>query len=245
MYPDVPRTQVIVGSMNMGYISDTARDRTQQDLFRHKREPIPQGHSDGRQVLIDLGLVSPIDWSKIMDWSKIRRKRSKTRVRISSRKMISLTALAIREYSLMATRIKLWHKFLALAPLPQKYHHGRTQLSSQSQLLRTFEFVLHFLGCDTVTVSPNQIIIIIVIIIIIFFLFFIIIIILQWHIHLVKSRCQSAKYKKIIDPAIQRNEYFAHPENLLLAMISDYGPSTTHMRAGIASNNKGQSYRPQ
>ena len=25
---------------------------------------------------------------------------------------------------------------------------------------RTFEFVLHFVGCDTVTVSPNQIIII-------------------------------------------------------------------------------------
>ena len=78
MYPDIPRTQVIVGSMNMGYISDTARDRT-HDLFRPKREPIPLGHSDGRQVLIDLGLVSPIDWSKIMDRSKIRRECSKTR----------------------------------------------------------------------------------------------------------------------------------------------------------------------
>ena len=31
---------------------------------------------------------------------------------------------------------------------------------------RTFEYVLHFVGCDTVTVSPNQIIIIIIIIII-------------------------------------------------------------------------------
>ena len=60
MYPDVPRTQVIVGLKNMGYIFDTARDRT-QDLFRPKREPIPLGNSDGRQVLIDLGLVSPID----------------------------------------------------------------------------------------------------------------------------------------------------------------------------------------
>ena len=27
---------------------------------------------------------------------------------------------------------------------------------------RTFEYVLHFVGCDTVTVSPNQIIIIII-----------------------------------------------------------------------------------
>ena len=39
-------TQVIAGSMNMGYISDTARNRT-HNLFRPKREPIPLGHSDG------------------------------------------------------------------------------------------------------------------------------------------------------------------------------------------------------
>ena len=39
-------TQVIVGSMNMGYISDTARNRT-RNLFHPKREPIPLGHSDG------------------------------------------------------------------------------------------------------------------------------------------------------------------------------------------------------
>ena len=48
--PYVPRnpegTQVIVGSMNMGYISDTARNRT-HNLFRSKREPIPLGHNDG------------------------------------------------------------------------------------------------------------------------------------------------------------------------------------------------------
>ena len=45
----VPRnpdgTQVIVGSMNMGYISDTARNRT-HNLFRPKRESIPLGHND-------------------------------------------------------------------------------------------------------------------------------------------------------------------------------------------------------
>ena len=41
MYPENPEgTQVIIGSMNMGYISDTARNRT-HDLFRPKREPIP------------------------------------------------------------------------------------------------------------------------------------------------------------------------------------------------------------
>ena len=38
-------TQVILGSMNMGYISDTARNQT-HNLFRPKREPIPLGHSD-------------------------------------------------------------------------------------------------------------------------------------------------------------------------------------------------------
>ena len=46
--PYVPRepegTEVIVGSMNMGYISDTARNRI-HNLFRPKREPIPLGHS--------------------------------------------------------------------------------------------------------------------------------------------------------------------------------------------------------
>ena len=48
MYPENPEgTQVIVGSMNMGYISDTARNRT-HNLFRPKREPIPLGHSDGQ-----------------------------------------------------------------------------------------------------------------------------------------------------------------------------------------------------
>ena len=47
MYPENPEgTQVIVGSMNMGYIFDTARNRT-HNLFRPKREPIPLGHSDG------------------------------------------------------------------------------------------------------------------------------------------------------------------------------------------------------
>ena len=48
MYPENPEgTQVIVGSMNMGYISDTARNRT-HNLFRPKREPIPLCHSDGQ-----------------------------------------------------------------------------------------------------------------------------------------------------------------------------------------------------
>ena len=47
MYPENPEgTQVIVGSMNMGYISDTARNRT-HNLFRPKREPIALGHRDG------------------------------------------------------------------------------------------------------------------------------------------------------------------------------------------------------
>ena len=49
MYPENPRgTQVIVGSMNMGYISDAARNRT-HNLFRPKREPILLDHSDGHE----------------------------------------------------------------------------------------------------------------------------------------------------------------------------------------------------
>ena len=50
MYPENPKgSQVIVGSMNMGYISDTARNRT-HNLFRPRREPIPLGHSDGQTI---------------------------------------------------------------------------------------------------------------------------------------------------------------------------------------------------
>ena len=50
MYPENPEgTQVIVGSMNMGYISDTARNRI-HNLFRLKQEPMPLGHSDGEII---------------------------------------------------------------------------------------------------------------------------------------------------------------------------------------------------
>ena len=63
MYPENPEgTQVIVGSMNMGYISDTARNRT-HNLFRPKREPIPLGHSDHEfqifKLLDELSTTSP------------------------------------------------------------------------------------------------------------------------------------------------------------------------------------------
>src|SRR6218665_1943268 len=44
------------------------------------------------------------------------------------------------------------------------------------------------------------------------------------HLHqmIVKSRYLSPKHKKIVDPVIHRNAYFAHPENLLLAMMTDH-----------------------
>ena len=66
IYPENPEeTQVIVGSMNIGYISDTARNRT-HNLFRHKREPIPLGHSDGflyfdvSPLCLTKGLLKPL-----------------------------------------------------------------------------------------------------------------------------------------------------------------------------------------
>ena len=44
MYPENPEgTQVILGSMNMGYIFDTVRNWT-HNLFCPKYEPIPLGH---------------------------------------------------------------------------------------------------------------------------------------------------------------------------------------------------------
>ena len=62
MYPENPEgTQVIVGSMNMGYISDTARNRT-HNLFRPKREPIPLGHNDGHLALSHINKLNSIAW---------------------------------------------------------------------------------------------------------------------------------------------------------------------------------------
>ena len=60
MYPENPEgTQVTVGSMNMGYVSDTARNRS-HNLFHLKRAPIPLGHCDGpfsmeRYPVLDTG----------------------------------------------------------------------------------------------------------------------------------------------------------------------------------------------
>ena len=52
MYLENPEgTQVFVGSMNMGYISDTARNRT-HNPFRPKCAPIPLGHSDGQMIMV-------------------------------------------------------------------------------------------------------------------------------------------------------------------------------------------------
>ena len=50
MYPENPEgTQVVVGSMNMGYIYiyPTLPGIELTTCFRPKREPIPLGHSDG------------------------------------------------------------------------------------------------------------------------------------------------------------------------------------------------------
>jgi len=46
------------------------------------------------------------------------------------------------------------------------------------------------------------------------------------HVHqmLVKSRYLSPEVKKIVDSVIHRNAYFAHPGNLLLAMMTDHRP---------------------
>src|SRR6218665_197188 len=60
------------------------------------------------------------------------------------------------------------------------------------------------------------------------------------HLHqmLVKSRYLSPKHKKIVDPVIHRNANFAHPENLLLAMMTDHRP---HIRElGRAAHHSGQ-----
>ena len=70
MYPENPEeTQVIVSSMNIGYISDTARNRT-HNLFRPKRESIPLGHSDGHfRFGFNMNSVLPIGQNSVReDW---------------------------------------------------------------------------------------------------------------------------------------------------------------------------------
>ena len=77
MYPENPEeTQVIVDSMNMGYISDTARNRA-HNLFRPKREPIPLGHSDGtiRNCMVNCYMHEPPFFREVLIiWRSIYRK---------------------------------------------------------------------------------------------------------------------------------------------------------------------------
>ena len=54
MYPENPEgTQEIVGSVNMGSVSDTTRNQT-RNLFHLKCMPIPLSHSDEQCVLLPL-----------------------------------------------------------------------------------------------------------------------------------------------------------------------------------------------
>ena len=66
MYPENPeRTQVIVGSMNMGYISNTARNQT-YNLFRPKREPIPLCHTDRLSGILPCPNSTMLPWDPDM-----------------------------------------------------------------------------------------------------------------------------------------------------------------------------------
>ena len=81
MYPENPEgTQVIVGSMNMGYISDTARNRT-HNLFRPKRESIPLGHNDLLALLAKIccykHFITVHQWTTKSEWWTIDNQRRK------------------------------------------------------------------------------------------------------------------------------------------------------------------------
>ena len=40
-----------------------------------------------------------------------------------------------------------------------------------------------------------------------------------------RSRHFRQEHKKIIDPVLYRNSYFAHPKNIILAMTTDHRPN--------------------
>ena len=46
----------------------------------------------------------------------------------------------------------------------------------------------------------------------------------HFHAIISRSRYLSTKFRNIFDPVIHRNAYFAHPENILLAIITDHRP---------------------
>lgn len=54
------------------------------------------------------------------------------------------------------------------------------------------------------------------------------------------SRVFNATVKKIIDPVIQRNAFFAHSENILLAMIADSksGSEANLTKSKVTSSNR-------
>ena len=61
MYPENPEgTRVIVGSVNKGHVSDTARNQT-RNLFRTKCAQIPSGHSDTLSSLYNCILSTEIE----------------------------------------------------------------------------------------------------------------------------------------------------------------------------------------
>ena len=57
MYPErSEETRVILGSINMGYVSDTARNQT-RNLFHRKRAPVLLGHNDGQMENKKLNII--------------------------------------------------------------------------------------------------------------------------------------------------------------------------------------------
>ena len=64
----------------------------------------------------------------------------------------------------------------------------------------------------------------------------------HFHAIISQSRYLSPKYRNIINPVIHRNAYFAHPENILLAMITDHQP---HIRElGLRRIMKARAAKP-
>ena len=57
------------------------------------------------------------------------------------------------------------------------------------------------------------------------------------HMMMVRTRYLSSSLRKVVDPVIQRNGFFGHPENLLLSMIIDDRP---HKVTWTQKNNEGK-----
>ena len=116
-------TRVILGSMNMGYVSDTARTRT-RNRFHPKCAPIPLGHSDGQVDSIDCYWRYFI--SSLISRVKLTTTAACERLKVASRSSNSTNARSTTSKSSNTCNIFLHTSFVARCSIIFRKDSGNT-----------------------------------------------------------------------------------------------------------------------